>query len=70
MTTIELLKEVLKDPILREKYNIPESVIQNVTFDKESEYKIIETLKEIIRLKNQNIPDTQVYKSIKMKFDI
>lgn len=70
MTTIELLREVLKDPILREKYNIPEAEIQNVTFDKESNYKIIEVLKEIIRLKNQNIPDVQVYKSIKIKFDI
>lgn len=70
MTTIELLREVLKDPILREKYNIPEAEIQNVTFDKESNYKIIEVLKEIIRLKNQNIPDGQVYKSIKIKFDI
>lgn len=65
MTTIDLLKEVLKDPMFRDKYNIPEEELANVSFDKMSKYRIIEVVKSIISLKGENHTDAQVYKQIK-----
>lgn len=70
MTTAQLLREVLKDPILKEKYKIPESELQNASFDSVSKYPIIETLKTIIQEKDRNTPDTNIYKSIKVNFGI
>ena len=70
MTTTELLREVLKDKMLREKYHIPEEEIKKVSFDTKSTYPIIETLKTIIQLKGQNLPDNNVYKNIKVNFGI
>lgn len=70
MTTTELLREVLKDPILKEKYHIPEDELKNVSFDKKSSYPVIETIKTIIQLKGQNLPDNNVYKNIKVNFGI
>ena len=70
MTTAELLKEVLKDPMLREKYHIPAEELKNVSFDTKSTYPIVETLKTIIQLKGQNLPDNLVYKNIKLNFGI
>lgn len=70
MTTTELLREALKDPLLKEKYHIPESELSTVSFDTKSNYPVIETIKTIIQLKGQNIPDNNVYKNIKMNFGI
>lgn len=65
MTTQDLLREVLKDPIFREKYGIPEEELQNVSFDAYSEYPIIEAIKTIIKLKDSGTPDVNVYRNIK-----
>ena len=42
MTTQELLKEVLKDSLFQDKYHIPQSELQEVSFDTTSPYPIVE----------------------------
>lgn len=65
MTANDLLREVLKDPMLRDKYDISEAELSSVSFDTTSRYPIIEVLKNIISLKSENHTDAQVYKQIK-----
>lgn len=65
MTTIDLLNEVLKDPMFRDKYNISDEDLVNVSFDTTSNHRIIEVVKSIISLKSENHADAQVYKQIK-----
>jgi hypothetical protein len=70
MTQIELLKEVLKDPMLKQKYHIPDSELERVSFDTTSKYPIIEVLKTIIQQKAENVSDGNVYKNIKNLFSV
>jgi len=70
MTQLELLKEVLKDPMLRQKYNIPESELNRISFDIQSSYPIIEVLKTIIQQKSESVSDANVYKNIKNLFSV
>lgn len=70
MTQLELLKEVLKDPMLRQKYNIPESELNHISFDVQSSYPIIEVLKTIIQQKSESVSDANVYKNIKNLFSV
>lgn len=70
MTQIELLKEVLKDPMLRQKYNITDAGLERVSFDETSPYPIIEVLKTIIQQKSENVSDVNVYKNIKNLFSV
>ena len=67
MTEIEILKEVLKDPILREKYGMSEEEINNVSFDKTSNYSIIEFIKTIIQYELENVSNNTTYNQIKNK---
>jgi hypothetical protein len=70
MTQIELLREILKDPILKQKYRIPESELENISFDVTSQYPIVEVLKTIIQQKAENVSDSNVYKNIKNLFSV
>lgn len=65
MTTQDLLREVLKDNIFQEKYGIPKEELASVSFDKDSQYPIIETIKAIIQLKDSGTLDVNVYKNIR-----
>ena len=65
MKSVDLLKEVLKDPILSDKYHIPQGEIAQISFDSQSPYRIIEVLKTIIQQKCDNMPDSAVYKNLK-----
>lgn len=65
MTSIELLREALKDPILRSKYGISEEEIQSISFDTKSDHRIIEIIKTVIKLKEVNNSDNNIYKHIK-----
>ncbi len=65
MTTTELLKEILKDSIFQEKYGIPKESLEDVSFDEDSGYPIVEVLKMIIQLKDSSVSDALVYKNIK-----
>ena len=40
MTTQELLKEVLNDSLFQDKYHIPQSELQEVSFDTTSPYPL------------------------------
>jgi hypothetical protein len=70
MTQIELLREILKDPMLKQKYRIPESELENISFDVTSQYPIVEVLKTIIQQKAENVSDSNVYKNIKNLFSV
>ncbi len=71
MTINEILQEALKDPILKEKYQIPDEELATASFEITSKHRIIEVLKSIIKLKAENVNDTQVYRSIKsINFEI
>lgn len=70
MTQLELLKEVLKDPMLRQKYSIPELELNRISFDEQSSYPIIEVLKTIIQQKSESVSDANVYKNIKNLFSV
>lgn len=65
MTATDLLKEVLKDPMLKDKYNLSDEDILSTSFDRTSNHQIIEVLKTIVLLKTQNQSDVNVYKQIK-----
>jgi hypothetical protein len=65
MTATDLLKEVLKDPMLKDKYNLSDEDILSASFDSTSNHQIIEVLKTIVLLKTQNQSDVNVYKQIK-----
>ena len=65
MTATDLLKEVLKDPMLKDKYNLSDEDILSASFDSTSKHKIIEVLKTIVLLKTQNQTDKNVYRQIK-----
>ena len=65
MTATDLLKEVLKDPMLKDKYNLSDEDILSVSFDRTSNHQIIEVLKTIVLLKTQNQSYVNVYKQIK-----
>jgi hypothetical protein len=70
MTQIELLREILKDPMLKQKYRIPESELESISFDVPSQYPIVEVLKTIIQQKAENVSDSNVYKNIKNLFSV
>ena len=65
MTTTELLKEIMKDSIFKETYGIPKESLEDVSFDEDSGYPIVEVLKMIIQLKDSSVSDALVYKNIK-----
>ena len=65
MTATDLLKEVLKDPMLKDKYNLSDEDILSASFDSTSNHQIIEVLKTIVLLKTQNQSDVNVNKQIK-----
>ena len=65
MTATDLLKEILKDSVFQEKYSIPKESLKDVSFDEDSGYPIVETIKMIIQLKDSSVSDSLVYKNIK-----
>lgn len=65
MTATDLLKEILKDSVFQEKYGIPKESLKDVSFDEDSGYPIVETIKMIIQLKDSSVSDSLVYKNIK-----
>lgn len=69
MTSQDLLREVLKDPILRDKYGLPESLLKSVSLDTEADSPILDTLRTIIRLKGQDVGNSAVYRQVKSLFE-
>ena len=69
MTSQDLLREVLKDPILRDKYGLPESLLKSVSLDTEADSPILDTLRTIIRIKGQDVGNSAVYRQVKSLFE-
>jgi len=64
MTTNEIFKEVLKDPILINKYGFSKDQLEKLGMFENSK-TIIEIIKIIIQGNENRIPDQSIYKQIK-----
>ena len=60
MTATDLLKEVLKDPMLKDKYNLSDEDILSASFDRTSNHQIIEVLKTIPGIQKITVRTLQV----------
>ena len=69
MTSQDLLREVLKDPLLKEKYNFPNSFLQSVCLETDTDSPMLDTLRTIIRLKGQEVGNSAVYRQVKSLFE-
>lgn len=69
MTSQDLLREVLKDPLLKEKYDFPDSFLKSVSLDTDTDSPILDTLRMIIRLKGQEVGNSAVYRQVKSLFE-
>lgn len=69
MTSQDLLREVLKDPLLKEKYDLPDSFLKSVSLDTSADSPILDTLRTIIRLKGQEVGNNAVYRQVKSLFE-
>lgn len=65
MTTLELLKETLNDPLLKSKYGLTDKEIAMCSFDSTSDHEIIEVIKTVIKMKDAEASDSNIYKTIK-----
>lgn len=63
----KILREILKDKELMEKYNIREKDLESFTISPSTPYtkKIVEVLATIIKEDANHLSDTQIYKKIK-----
>ena len=64
MTANEIFKELLKDPILVEKYEFSKEQLEVLGMH-ESSKQVIELIKIILQGKENNIPDPSIYNQIK-----
>jgi hypothetical protein len=69
MTSQDLLREVLKDPLLKEKYDFSDAFLQSVSLDTKTDSPILDTLRTIIRLKGQEVSNSAVYRQVKSLFE-
>lgn len=61
----KILREILSDKDLLNKYKINEKDLEKLTTNPPYENKLIEVLSVIINDKNNNMNDAQIYKKIK-----
>lgn len=64
MTTNEIFKELLKDPILIEKYGFSIQQLEMLRMHEPSK-QVIELIKLILLGKENNIPDSSIYNQVK-----
>lgn len=64
MTANEIFREVLKDPILIEKYGFTREELDNLAMH-QSAKPVIEIIKMVIQGKENNYPDSSVYNQIR-----
>ena len=69
MTSQDLLREVLKDPLLKEKYGFSDSLLKSVSLDTDTDSPILDTLRTIIRLKGQEVGNSAIYRQVKSLFE-
>lgn len=61
----KILREILSDDKILEKYKIDNKIIQTLTTNAPYSNKLIEVLSVIINDKDNNLNDLQIYKKIK-----
>ncbi len=66
----DILKEILSDPDLMEKYDIKENDLQDLTTNSPYNKKIIEVLSVIINENDNHLNSSMIYKKIKKVHNI
>lgn len=65
MTNTELIKEILSDPNIKEKYNISESDLNGIKGDARYQKEIVQLIKEIVNDNDNHITATKSYNKLK-----
>tara|TARA_R110000782_G_scaffold212467_5_gene300519 strand:- start:43 stop:258 length:216 start_codon:yes stop_codon:yes gene_type:complete len=66
----QILREILSDPDLMEKYDIKESELKNLTTNAPYNKKIIEVLSVIINENDNHLNTSMIYKKLKIIHNI
>lgn len=64
MTAEDIFNEVIKSPELRDIFNIPEEVLDDLEYNTASEYQVIEVIKAIIRGEENHMDSSAIFRSI------
>lgn len=70
MTSPELFKSILKDPLLQEKYKLSKEKLERLNYHEPSGIEIIEAIKLVISGIEYNTPDSSINSQIKSHFNI
>lgn len=65
MTNTELIKEILSETLIKEKYNVSESDIENINGDARYQKDIVKVLISIIDDHSNHITERVAYNKIK-----
>lgn len=65
MTPGDILKEVLEDPIFREKYGISEERLKAIEMHVPTNIQIVEIIKTIISANSNNTSEINTFRQIK-----
>lgn len=64
MTAEDIFDEVIKSPELRDIFNIPQEVLDNLNYNETSEYPVIEVIKAIIRGVENHTDNSAIFRNI------
>ena len=64
MTAEDIFDEVIKSPELRDIFNIPQEVLDNLDYNETSEYPVIEVIKAIIRGEENHNDNSAIFRNI------
>ncbi len=64
MTAEDIFDEVIKSPELRDIFNIPQEVLDNLDYNETSEYPVVEVIKAIIRGEENHMDSSAIFRSI------
>jgi hypothetical protein len=64
MTAEDIFNEVMKSPELTDKFNIPQEVLNNQTYNATSDYQVIEVVKAIIRGAENHTDNSVIFRNI------
>jgi ribosomal protein RSM22 (predicted rRNA methylase) len=65
MTPNEIFREILEDPILKDKYGLSDEKLAGVELYRESGIEIIEIIRTILLANSNNTSDTNTFRQIK-----
>jgi hypothetical protein len=70
MTANDLLRRLLKDPILIKQYKLTQDSLRQTEFHKTSDSDIVEIMKLIVLGIEEGTPDRSIYSQIKTHFKL